>query len=54
MFELEFDNDGVTGANKYTITDCIFTDLSVEGIEAGAEGALMINGSFEGLTFTRA
>lgn len=53
MFELEFDNDGAVGANTYTITNCIFTDLSVEGVEAGAEGALMINASFEGLTFAR-
>lgn len=54
MFELKFDNDGATAANTYTITNCILTDLSVEGVEAGAEGALMINASFEGLTFTRA
>ena len=53
MFELKFDNDGATGAHTYTITNCILTDLSVEGVEAGAEGALMINASFEGLTFTR-
>ena len=53
MFTLAFDNDGATGAHTYTINNCILTDLSVEGIEAGAEGALMINASFEGLTFTR-
>ena len=53
LFTLTFDNDGVTGAHTYTITNCILTDLSVEGVEAGAEGALMINASFEGLTFSR-
>lgn len=53
LFTLAFDNDGATGANTYTITNCLLTDLSVEGVEAGAEGALMINASFEGLTFAR-
>jgi len=52
-FDITFDNDGATGANTYTLTDCVFTDLSVEGIEAGSEGALMINASFEALTFSR-
>ena len=53
MFELKFDNDGALGVHTYTISNCILTDLSVEGIEAGAEGALMINASFEGLSFVR-
>ena len=53
MFELKFDNDGASGVHTYTISNCILTDLSVEGIEAGAEGALMINASFEGLSFVR-
>ena len=43
---------GVT-ANTYTISGCVLTELSVEGIEAGNEGALMINASFEGLTWSR-
>jgi len=53
MFELKFDNDGAAGVHTYTISNCILTDLSVEGIEAGAEGALMINATFEGLSFVR-
>jgi hypothetical protein len=52
-FDIQFDNDGSTGANTYTLESCVLTDLSVEGVEAGAEGALMINASFEGLTWSR-
>ena len=52
-FDITFDNDGATGAHTYTLTDCVLTDLSVEGIEAGAEGALMINATFEALSFSR-
>ena len=52
-FDIAFDNDGATGAHTYTLTDCVLTELSVEGIEAGAEGALMINASFEALSFSR-
>ena len=53
LFDITFDNDGVTGANTYTLTGCVFTDLSVEGVEAGSDGALMINATFEGLSFSR-
>lgn len=53
LFDITFDNDDGTGANTYTISGCVLTDLSVEGIEAGSEGALMINASFEGLTWSR-
>jgi len=53
VFDIEFDNDSTTGANTYTISGCVLTELSVEGIEAGNEGALMINASFEGLTWSR-
>ena len=53
MFDIVFDNDGNTGANSYTLSGCMLTDMAVEGVEAGAEGALMINASFEGLDFSR-
>lgn len=53
LFDITFDNDGATGANTYTISGCVLTEFSVEGIEAGNEGALMINASFEGLTWSR-
>ena len=52
-FGLIFDNDGATGAHTYTLSNCVLTELSVEGIEAGSEGALMINASFEALTWSR-
>jgi hypothetical protein len=54
LFDITFDNDGATAANTYTLTGCVFTDLSVEGVEAGSEGALMINATFEGLSYSRA
>lgn len=50
--EIEFDADAA-GTHTYTITDCVLTDLAIEGLEAGAEGALMINASFEGLSILR-
>tara|TARA_A200000159_G_scaffold13233_2_gene11061 strand:+ start:672 stop:1085 length:414 start_codon:yes stop_codon:yes gene_type:complete len=58
MFDITFDNDGdgaggATGANTYTLSGCMLTDLAVEGVEAGAEAALMINASFEGLDWSR-
>ena len=53
IFDIQFDNDGNTGANTYTLSGCMLTDLAVEGVEAGSEGALMINASFEGLDFSR-
>jgi len=53
LFDITFDNDGGTGAHTYTLSGCVLTDLSVEGIEAGSEGALMINATFEALSFSR-
>tara|TARA_R110001592_G_scaffold70015_5_gene214773 strand:+ start:30685 stop:31080 length:396 start_codon:yes stop_codon:yes gene_type:complete len=53
MFDITFDNDGASGVNTYTLTGCVLTDLSVEGVEAGSEGALMINATFEGLSYSR-
>ena len=57
IFDVTFDNDspatGVAGAHQYTLASCVFTDLAVEGVEAGAEGALMINASFEALDWSR-
>jgi len=35
------------------VSGCVLTDLAIEGLEAGNEGALMINASFEGLTWAR-
>lgn len=58
-FDIVFDNDGdgaggaAGGTHTYTLSGCILTDLAVEGIEAGSDGALMINASFEGLTWAR-
>ena len=52
-FLIEFDNDGATGAHTYKASGCVLTELSIEGLEAGSEGALMINASFEGLSFGR-
>ena len=37
----------------YTITGCVLTELSIEGLEAGSDGALMCNASWEGLSWTR-
>ena len=57
MFDITFDNDGdgaggATGANIHSKW-LYAQDLVVEGVEAGSEGALMINASFEGLDFSR-
>lgn len=49
---LEFDADAA-GNHTYIISGCVLTDLAIEGLEAGSEGALMISASFEGLTFNR-
>jgi len=49
---IEFDAD-TAGTHTYIISGCVLTDLAIEGLEAGAEGALMVNASFEGLTFNR-
>ena len=52
-FDITFDNDTSTGANTYTANDCVFVELSIEGLEAGSEGALLINATFEGRAMTR-
>ena len=52
-FDITFDNDGATGANTYTASNCVLVELSIEGLEAGAEGALLINATFEGRSMTR-
>ena len=51
-FNIEFDADSA-GTHTYTALTCVITDLSIEGLEAGSEGALMINASFEGLNWSR-
>jgi len=51
-YTIEFDAEQ-TGTDTYTVSGCVLTDLAIEGLEAGAEGALMVNASFEGLTFNR-
>lgn len=53
LFNIDFDNDGATGSHTYVVSGCVLTELSIEGLEAGSEGALMINASFEGLTWSR-
>jgi hypothetical protein len=52
-FDITFDNDGATGANTYTASNCVLVELSIEGLEAGSEGALLINSTFEGRGMTR-
>lgn len=52
-FSITFDNDGSTGANTYTASNCVLVELSIEGLEAGSEGALLINATFEGRSMTR-
>jgi len=52
-FNITFDNDGSTGANTYTAQNCVLVELSIEGLEAGSEGALMINATFEGRSMSR-
>ncbi len=47
------DNPSGGGTHTYTVSGCVITDLAIEGLEAGAEGALMINASFEGLSILR-
>tara|TARA_R100000908_G_C3678115_1_gene98014 strand:+ start:243 stop:635 length:393 start_codon:yes stop_codon:yes gene_type:complete len=51
--DITFDPDNGT-SNRYTISGCVLTDMAIEGLEAGSEGALMINASFEGLNWSRA
>jgi len=57
-FTLKFDNDTdgagtAAAAHTYTISNCIITSLSVEGLDSDSDGALMINASWEGLTWAR-
>lgn len=49
---IAFDSES-TGANTYTVSGCVLTDVAIEGLEAGAEGALLMNATFEGLSITR-
>jgi hypothetical protein len=49
---IAFDADAA-GTHTYTISGCVLTDLAIEGLEAGADGALMVNATFEGLTWAR-
>ena len=50
--DIAFDADDA-GTHTYTVSGCVLTDLAIEGLEVGSEGALMINASFEGLTWQR-
>jgi len=57
-FTLKFDNDTdgagtATGAHTYTVSGCIITSLSIEGLDSDSDGALTINCSWEGLSWTR-
>ena len=49
---IAFDADQA-GTHTYTLSGCVLTDFAIEGLEAGNEGALMINASFEALTWGR-
>lgn len=49
---IAFDSES-TGAHTYTVSGCVLTDVAIEGLEAGAEGALLMNATFEGLSITR-
>ena len=49
---ITFDADDA-GTHTYSVTGCVITDFALEGLEAGSEGALMINASFEGLNWSR-
>ena len=50
--DILFDADAA-GNHTYTVSSCVLTDLAIEGLEAGAEGALLMNATFEGLTIAR-
>lgn len=50
--DVQFDADAA-GTHTYTASGCVLTDFALEGLEAGNEGALMINASFEGLDWSR-
>ena len=51
-YDITFDADSA-GTHTYTASTCVITDFASEGLEAGSEGALMINASFEGLSWSR-
>lgn len=56
-FEIRFAAAGTqavgttSGTQVFTLSNCVLTDLASEGLEAGAEGALLLNASFEALTW---
>lgn len=49
---ITFDADSA-GTHTYSATSCVVTDFSLEGLEAGSDGALMVNASFEGIGWSR-
>jgi len=57
-FEIRFAAAGTqavgttSGTQVFTLSNCVFTDIASEGLEAGAEGALLLNASFEALTWS--
>tara|TARA_R100000152_G_C6781527_1_gene216203 strand:- start:5995 stop:6432 length:438 start_codon:yes stop_codon:yes gene_type:complete len=57
-FEIRFAAAGTqavattSGTEVFTLSNCVLTDLAIEGMEAGAEGPLLINASFEGLSWS--
>lgn len=57
-FEIRFaaagtqDATTTSGTQVFTLSNCVFTDIASEGLEAGAEGALLLNASFEALTWS--
>ncbi len=56
-FEIRFAAAGTqaaattSGTQVFTLSNCVFTDLATEGMEAGGEGPLLLNASFEALTW---
>lgn len=57
-FEIRFaaagtqDASTTSGTKVFTLSNCVFTDLATEGLEAGGEGPLLLNASFEALTWS--
>lgn len=56
-FEIRFAAAGTQGVSTtsgtkvFTLSNCVFTDLATEGLEAGGEGPLLLNASFEALSW---
>tara|TARA_R100000664_G_C2714385_1_gene110051 strand:- start:354 stop:758 length:405 start_codon:yes stop_codon:yes gene_type:complete len=50
---IKFDATQAGTTASYTISGCVITELSIEGPEAGGEGALVMNASWEGLNWGR-